>query len=103
MTSLAVDNVPKGSRAEVRCRRCGRKVTRRARRSGVLSLNRFVGRTIRAGDRIEIRITRGRSRKGRYRFGAVGKYYRWPVISNGLGERVSRCLQPGSRKPTKCR
>ena len=103
ISSLAIDDVPRGARAEVRCRRCGSKVTRRATRTGVLSLGRFAGRTVRAGDRIEVRISQGRTGKGRYRFGAVGKYYRWPVVAGGLGDRVSRCTQPGSRKPVKCR
>ena len=84
------------------CGRCGRKVTRRATRTGVLKLSGFVGRTVRAGDRIEIRVTQGRTGKGTYRFGAVGKYFRWPITAAGLGDRVSKCLQPGSRKPTKC-
>jgi hypothetical protein len=103
ITSLAIDDVPRGARAEVRCRRCGGKVTARARRAGVLKLNRFVGREVRNGDRIEVRITQPRARSGRYRFGAIGKYYRWPVTGDGLGDRVSRCTNPGSRRLIKCR
>ena|SRR5215208_1267016 len=103
VTSLAVADVPKGARAEVRCGDCGRKVTRRAGRTGVLKLPGFAGRTVRTGDRIEVRVTQGRTGTGRYRFGAVGRYYRWPVSSTGLGDRISRCLQPGKRRPTKCR
>jgi len=102
LTSLALDDVPKGARAEVRCGSCGRKVTRRATRAGVLKLPGFVGRTVRAGDRIEIRVTQGRTGKGTYRFGAVGKYFRWPITADGLGNRLTRCLEPGSRKPKKC-
>jgi hypothetical protein len=103
LTGLSLDAVPKGARAEVRCRRCGRASVRRARRTGTLRMPAFVGRLVPAGDRIEIRITLGRTGNGRYRFGAVGKYYRWPVEPGALGRRVNRCLQPGSRKPTKCR
>jgi hypothetical protein len=103
ITSLAVDDVPRGARAEVRCRRCGGKVTARARRSGVLQLRRFVGREVRNGDRIEVRITHPGSGRGRYRFGAIGKFYRWPVRGDGLGDRLSRCMNPGSRRPIKCR
>jgi hypothetical protein len=103
ITSLVVDDVPARGRVEVRCGRCGSKVTRRARRTGVLALGGFVGRVVRTGDRIQIRITQGRTGSGRYRFGAVGKYYRWPVTATGLGDRVLRCLQPGSRTPRKCR
>ena len=103
VTSLAVDDVPKGGRAEVRCKGCGSKVTKRARRTGVLSLSRFVGRTVRAGTNIEIRVTQGPTGNGRFRFGATGKYYRWPVTTDGLGDRVTRCLNRGSRKPVTCR
>jgi hypothetical protein len=103
ITSMAIDGVPKGARGEVRCRRCGPAVSRKAKRSGVLQLRGFVGRVLRPGDRIEVRVTQGRTGKGRYRFGAVGKYFRWPVVAGGVGDRVVRCLQPGSRRPTRCR
>ena len=103
VTLLAIDSVPKGARAEVRCGHCGGKVTKKATRNGTLSLSRFVGRTVRAGDTIEIRVTMGRQGKGRFRYGAIGKFIRYPVTSSGLGKRVLRCLNPGSRKPVKCR
>lgn len=99
--SLALDDVTKGARAEVRG--VGKRLRKRARRSGDLSLNEVAGRMVRAGHRIEIRVTLGRTGKGRFRFGATGKYFRWPVTSSGLGKRVTRCLNPGSRKPVKCR
>ena len=103
ITGLAIDRVPKGARAEVRCGRCGRKVSRRAARAGTLRLRGFAGRVVPAGDRIEVRVTRGRTGSGRYRYGAVGRYYRWPVRAGKLGRRVTRCLQPGSRRPVRCR
>ena len=103
VTSLSIDDVPTGARAEGPCRRCGRKVTRRARRTGTLRMTGFVGRVLAPGDRIEIRVTLGRTGTGRYRFGAVGKYYSWPIESGKLGRKKTRCLQPGSRKPTRCR
>jgi hypothetical protein len=103
ITSLAIDDALRGARVEVRCRRCGRRVTARARRGGVLRLNRFVGRFVPNGDRIEVRISQPRARSGRYRFGAIGKYYRWPVTGDGLGDRLSRCMNPGSRRPISCR
>jgi hypothetical protein len=101
VTSLAVDDVPKGARAEVTG--VGKRLRKKARRSGVLSLDGVAGRAVKAGRKIQIRITLGRTGKGRFRFGATGKYYRWPVTADGLGDRVSRCLNPGSRKPVKCR
>jgi hypothetical protein len=104
ITGLSIDDVPKGARAQVGCRRCGgRKVTRRARRSGTLRMPGFVGRLVPAGDRIEVRVTLGRTGTGRYRHGAIGKLYRWPVEPGRLGRRQTRCIQPGKRKPSRCR
>ena len=100
ITGLEIDDVPKGARAEVRC---GRKVTRKASRRGTLKVGGCVGQTIGSGSSIQIRVTLGRTGKGQYRYGAVGKYYRWPVSAGRLGKRKTSCLQPGSRKPTKCR
>ena len=100
ITGLEIDDVPKGARAEVRC---GRKVTRKATRKGTLKVNACAGRMINGGSSIQIRVTMGRTGKGRYKYGAVGKYYRWPVSAGRLGKRRTSCLQPGSRKPTKCR
>lgn len=101
ITSFDIDEVPKGARAEVRG--VGRRVGKRARRAGSISLRKLVGRTARNGGKIEIRVTLGRTGKGRFRFGATGKYFRFPVADGGLGKRVTRCLNPGSRKPVKCR
>ena len=104
VTGLFVDDVPKGARVEARCQRCGgRKVTRRATRKGTIRLSGFVGRIVPAGDRIEIRVTLGKTGRGQYRHGAIGKYFRWPIKADELGRRVTRCLQPGSRKPSRCR
>jgi hypothetical protein len=104
ITSVAIEGVPRGARAEVRCRRCGgRRVTRRATRGGTLRLPRFAGRVLPAGDRLELRVTLGRTGSGRYRFGAVGRYYRWPIEPGELGRRTTRCIRPGTRKLTRCR
>lgn len=103
ITSVSIDDVPKGARAEVRCRRCGgRTVTRRATRTGTLRLPRFAGRLVPAGDRIELRVTLGRTGTGRYRYGAFGKYYRWSVEPGELGSRRTRCIRPGTRTLTSC-
>ena len=49
-------------------------------------------------------MTLGRTGKGQYRYGAVGKYFRWPITAGPASASASTsCLQPGSRKPTKCR
>jgi hypothetical protein len=102
VTSLFLDRVAKGARVEVRCRRCGSPVRTRARRAGSLEVRGFRGRTVGAGDRIEIRLTQPRSRSGRYRFGAIGKVFRWPVVRGGLGPRTERCTRPDSRKRITC-
>jgi hypothetical protein len=99
ITGLEIDDVPKGARAEVRC---GRTVKRRATRRGTLKVAGCAGRMIASGSNIQIRVTLGRTGKGQYRYGAVGKYYRWPVSSGRLGKRQTKCLQPGKRKPSKC-
>lgn len=103
ITGLSLDHVPKGARAEVRCVRCGRKVTRRATRTGTLRIPRFDGRVVPAGGSVEVRVTLGRTGSGRYRHGAIGKLYRWVVQPGELGERRTRCIRPGSRELTRCR
>ena len=100
ITGLEIDDVPKGARAEVRC---GRTVKKRATRRGTLKVSGCTGRTIASGGSIQVRVTLGKAGNGRYRYGAVGKFYRWPVSSGRLGKRKTSCLQPGSRRPTKCR
>jgi hypothetical protein len=102
-TKLAVDSVPKGGKVEVSCRHCGRKITRKARRTGTVRLTKFLGRRVPAGDAVVIRVTKAATGRGKFRFGATGKYIKYPVLSTGLGRRVIRCLQPGSRKPTRCK
>ena len=97
ITSLVVDKLDKGARISARCRRCGGATARTARRKGSLSVRGFVGRTLRPGDFIEVRITQPRSGTGRFRYGAVGHVYRYPVKAGGLGVRTDHCLAPGSR------
>ena len=93
----------KGARVEVSCSRCGRKVTRTARKTGTVRLTKFVGRVLPPGDQLVIRITQGRTGKGKFRFGAFGKYYRSPVELRRLGQAPGAACNPGSRKPTKCK
>ncbi len=102
VTRLVVDRMAKGGTAEARCRRCGRRATRKARRAGSLSLSSFTGRKLRAGDAIVLRITHAQARSGRYRHGAIGHAFRWPITSSGLGARSDWCLTPGSNKRTRC-
>jgi len=76
ITNLEIDDMPKGARAEVRC---GRTVKQRAKRKGTLKVRGCTGRTVNGGGSIQVRVTLGRTGKGQYRYGAVGKYFRWPV------------------------
>jgi hypothetical protein len=98
---LVVDRGDKGARVRVSCGGCGRPVRARVR-SGALRLGDFEGRTVRAGDRIEVRITRPRARSGRFRFGAIGKVIRWPVTSDSIGQSKVTCTRPGSRRAIRC-
>ena len=69
---------------------------------GKLRVRGFEGRTVPVGDRIEVRITRPRSRSGRFRFGAIGKVIRFPITSAGLGQSKLTCTRPGSRRRIRC-
>jgi hypothetical protein len=102
VNSLSVDRVTKGSRIEVRCRGCGRRVVVRARRRGTVEINGLVGRSLSPGDRVEMRLTRPRTRAGRYRFGAIGKRWTWPVLRQRLGTRTEHCTRPGSSRRMRC-
>jgi hypothetical protein len=103
LTMLSVQGVQKGSKVEVSCSHCGKKFTKTSRKGGVVKVTSFVGRTLRAGDHLVIRITHKATGKGRFKFGAFGRYYSYAVTSAGIGKRTDRCTNPGSRKPVKCK
>jgi hypothetical protein len=100
LTSLEVSDVPRGTRVEARCRRCGlaQVLTRRGKARALL-LTRFVGRALPNGSALELFVTRGKSRRGRYRFGAVGRYRCYRVRGSRLARPLKRNLEPGSRRP----
>ncbi len=100
LTLLTVSGLPSGATVKVRCSRCGASQTRRASRTSV-SMSKFRGRVLRAGDRIEIFVTRSKTASGRFRHGAIGNYYRYSVRSGALGARLDRCLKPGKTTPLK--
>lgn len=99
---LVVDRGDRGARIRVSCRRCGPAVRARVTRGGTLRLGGFEGRTVAAGDRIEVRLTRPRSGSGRFRNGAIGRVVRWPITSAGLGPSKVTCTRPGSRRGIRC-
>jgi hypothetical protein len=95
ISRLVVDRVPKGARVVAKCSGCGSQ-TVRAKKTGTVTLSRLVGRSVRAGGSIEVRVTLGRTGRGTYRFGATGSYFKWPVRANGLGKRTTRCITAGT-------
>jgi hypothetical protein len=102
LTRVLLDGTARGARIEARCGKCGSPVRKIARRAGAVRLDRFEGRVLGAGERIEIRLSQRRTRAGRYRFGAIGKVFTWPVKSSGAGPRRERCTVPGSQKTMRC-
>jgi hypothetical protein len=102
ITGLFVDRSARGTRIRVSCRRCGSSVRLTIRRRRSVRVAGFVGRFLPVGDRLELRLTHARDRSGRYRFGAIGRRFRWRVAGDGLGRRTERCTAPGSRKRIRC-
>ena len=72
------------SRFEVRCSRGCRRQVKRGRRA---SFGTVSGKRLRAGTKVEIRITRA---------GAFGSYIAYR-ITRGNFKKVERCMNPGSR------
>jgi hypothetical protein len=99
---LAVDRVPKGAKIVASCRGCG-KQTVKAKRFGRVNLSKLVGKTVAAGAKVEIKVTMGKAKSGRYIYGATGSYFAWPVEAGGIGQRESRCLNVKSGKKEKCK
>ena len=99
---LQVARVLRGTRVEVRCRRCGKRVRVKARKDGALRVRGFDGRRIAAGDRVSLRLTRPPTGRGRYRFGAYGKTITWRITGSGLAASQVTCTEPGGRKTTRC-
>ena len=102
LTRLTVDSVPKGAKVTARCAGCGSQ-TVTAKRQGRVTLSKLVGRTARSGGSVEVKITMRRTGTGRYRFGATGISFKWPVASDGLGKRELRCLNVRTGKTERCK
>ncbi len=100
ITRLSVDGVPKG--AKVSARGGGISQTVKVKRSGRVTLSRLTGRSARAGSKVQLRITLGRSRSGKYKFGATGIAFTWPVKAGALGRRTQSCLHVGTGKVERC-
>ena len=102
VAKLTIDRANRGTLIKVGCRRCGGTLRARAKRAGTVRLRGFEGRSIPAGDRLEVRLTHPSTSSGRFRFGAIGKTVRWPITSTGLGSSKVSCTRPGSRKAIRC-
>jgi hypothetical protein len=73
------------ARIEVKCRDCPKQV----KRGKAFSFRRLAGQALAAGSKLEIRVTRK---------GAIGSYTAYK-ISRGAFDKVTRCMNPGKRKP----
>ncbi|MDA0161267.1 hypothetical protein OM076_13400 [Solirubrobacter ginsenosidimutans] len=95
MTSVRMSKVPKGAQLTLRCtRRCD---VRQTLKPGKLTFTSIAGRTLPAGARFEVRVTRPATGKSdRYRFGAIGQLFRFDV-ERGSVTRTERCFYPGSK------
>jgi hypothetical protein len=87
---LDVRGAPKGARIDVRCSR-GCPHTRLTVRKNLTHVKTFTGRTMPAGARIEIRVTKP---------GWIGMYRAFNVVPDNVSY-TERCLPPGSTKPRK--
>jgi hypothetical protein len=102
INEVTVSSLVAGSRVQARCRRCGRSQVRVARGRSV-GFSRLAGQFVPNGAIIEILVTHASTKAGRYRYGAIGNYYRWTVSAGRIGKRVDRCLKPGKTTPsTRC-
>jgi hypothetical protein len=99
---LWVERVAKGAKIVARCGGCGSQ-TVKAKRRGVVDLGKLTGRAVNAGSTISVRVTLRRQKKGKFRYGATGKYTRWKVKAGGLGSTLDRCINVKSGKIERCR
>jgi hypothetical protein len=89
ISRLVVTSVPKGAKLVASCPGCGSETIK-------------AKRTVKAGAKIQLKVTLPPSGKGKYKYGAVGKRFTWPVRSGGLGTRTQRCLNARSGKVQSC-
>jgi hypothetical protein len=100
LTLLRIDEIPPGTQVQARCRPCGLRDVKSSGKHGTsVVMTGFAGHTLAKGDKLELWVTKGRSGTGIYRFGAFGSYFSYTVGSGTIGDRVIRCLMPGSLMP----
>ena len=83
-------SAPRGARLTFSCARvrCSLPREQTVSRAGLRTYLR--GRTIPAGARLELRITRA---------GHIGDYFAWQVRNGRLGPVLTRCMEPASTRP----
>ena len=106
ITKMFVKSVPKGERLRVSCTKhaCPTKTINVKSKPGAAGkvqqivreakaqVNIFKNQKVKAGAKIELRITR---------FGYIGQYYVWKTASSGISAATTRCMNPGSTTPRK--
>ncbi len=99
---LLTVRAPRGARVEVRCKGKGKgcpfrvmrvRVPRGLARSGLVRVKRIHGRSLRAGTRLEIRVT-GRGR--------IGKHVAFRFRARRVPLRKDGCLLPGRTRAVSC-
>jgi hypothetical protein len=99
---LNVDRVPKGAKVVAKCGGCGSQ-TVKAKRFGRISMTKLVGKNVRAGTKVEIKVTLAKTGTGTYKYGATGSYFAWPVRVGGIGARQANCLNVKTSKIERCK
>ena len=79
---LIVDRVPKGAKIVAKCSGCGSQ-TVKAKRFGRVPLTKLVGKNVRAGTKIEIRVTLAKTGTGTYRTARPAATSRGPCARAG--------------------
>jgi hypothetical protein len=101
ISRLLVGRVPKGAKVLAKCGGC-RTVSTVAKRSTV-EFKTLEGRSVTKGSKVQLRVTMGRSGKGKYRYGATGQLITWPVKVGGIGIKRTQCLHVKTNRLQKCR
>jgi hypothetical protein len=99
---LWVEHVPKGAKIVARCGGCGSQ-TVKAKKAGTVNLTKLIGRAVSAGKTVEVSVTMKAGGSGIYKFGATGRYRKWPIKAGALGATFDRCLNAKSSKIERCK
>ena len=97
-----VEHVPKGAKIVARCGGCGSQ-TVKATKAGTVDLKKLVGRSVAAGKTVEVSVTMSARGTGIYKFGATGRYRKWPIKAGALGATFDRCLNAKTSKIERCK